>query len=62
MPCAEWYTSVGSRRLSTVELKAFLAVDSGACLLVATATTCRPTCDRATCLCSDEAVVYAASR
>eukprot|EP00976_Prorocentrum_cordatum_P065874 1178086-Prorocentrum_minimum.AAC.1 len=33
MPCAEWYTSVDSRRLSTVELKskAFLAVDSGAC-------------------------------
>ena len=32
MPCAEWYTSVDSRRLSTVELKskAFLAVDSGA--------------------------------
>eukprot|EP00959_Pyramimonas_sp_CCMP1952_P033273 698215-Pyramimonas_sp.AAC.1 len=31
MPCAEWYTSVDSRRLSTVELKskAFLAVDSG---------------------------------
>eukprot|EP00976_Prorocentrum_cordatum_P097875 1191168-Prorocentrum_minimum.AAC.5 len=30
--CAEWYTSVDSRRLSTVELKskAFLAVDSGA--------------------------------
>eukprot|EP00976_Prorocentrum_cordatum_P082337 1184772-Prorocentrum_minimum.AAC.3 len=29
-PCAEWYTSVDSRRLSTVELKsiAFLAVDS----------------------------------
>ena len=35
MPCAEWYTSVDSRRLSTVELKskAFLAVDSGACRL-----------------------------
>eukprot|EP00976_Prorocentrum_cordatum_P117503 1196317-Prorocentrum_minimum.AAC.1 len=33
MPCVEWYTSVDSRRLSTVELKskAFLAVDSGAC-------------------------------
>eukprot|EP00959_Pyramimonas_sp_CCMP1952_P424383 8888752-Pyramimonas_sp.AAC.2 len=33
MPCAEWYTSVDSRRLPTVELKskAFLAVDSGAC-------------------------------
>ena len=33
MRCAEWYTSVDSRRLSTVELKskAFLAVDSGAC-------------------------------
>eukprot|EP00976_Prorocentrum_cordatum_P092644 1189036-Prorocentrum_minimum.AAC.1 len=33
MPCAEWYASVDSRRLSTVELKskAFLAVDSGAC-------------------------------
>eukprot|EP00976_Prorocentrum_cordatum_P063776 1177219-Prorocentrum_minimum.AAC.5 len=33
MPCTEWYTSVDSRRLSTVELKlkAFLAVDSGAC-------------------------------
>eukprot|EP00976_Prorocentrum_cordatum_P007655 152773-Prorocentrum_minimum.AAC.3 len=33
MPRAEWYTSVDSRRLSTVELKsnAFLAVDSGAC-------------------------------
>eukprot|EP00976_Prorocentrum_cordatum_P092446 1188947-Prorocentrum_minimum.AAC.2 len=33
MPCAEWHTSVNSRRLSTVELKskAFLAVDSGAC-------------------------------
>eukprot|EP00976_Prorocentrum_cordatum_P010881 218764-Prorocentrum_minimum.AAC.1 len=32
MPCAEWYTSVDSRRLSTVELKskAFLAVDSRA--------------------------------
>eukprot|EP00976_Prorocentrum_cordatum_P088266 1187240-Prorocentrum_minimum.AAC.7 len=32
MPCAEWYNSVDSRRLSTVELKskAFLAVDSGA--------------------------------
>eukprot|EP00976_Prorocentrum_cordatum_P063372 1177069-Prorocentrum_minimum.AAC.1 len=32
MPCAEWYTSVDGRRLSTVELKskAFLAVDSGA--------------------------------
>eukprot|EP00976_Prorocentrum_cordatum_P050329 1015824-Prorocentrum_minimum.AAC.1 len=31
MPCAEWCTSVDSRRLSTVELmsKAFLAVDSG---------------------------------
>eukprot|EP00959_Pyramimonas_sp_CCMP1952_P398350 8346569-Pyramimonas_sp.AAC.2 len=31
MPCAEWYTSVDSQRLSTVELKskAFLAVDSG---------------------------------
>eukprot|EP00976_Prorocentrum_cordatum_P062038 1176559-Prorocentrum_minimum.AAC.2 len=30
--CAEWNTSVDSRRLSTVELKskAFLAVDSGA--------------------------------
>eukprot|EP00976_Prorocentrum_cordatum_P034953 710926-Prorocentrum_minimum.AAC.1 len=34
MPCAEWYTSVDSRRLSTVECKskAFLAVDSGACI------------------------------
>eukprot|EP00976_Prorocentrum_cordatum_P063692 1177185-Prorocentrum_minimum.AAC.5 len=33
MPSAEWYTSVDSRRLSTVELKSkvFLAVDSGAC-------------------------------
>eukprot|EP00976_Prorocentrum_cordatum_P114607 1195871-Prorocentrum_minimum.AAC.13 len=33
MSCAEWYTSVDSR-LSTVELKskAFLAVDSGACI------------------------------
>eukprot|EP00976_Prorocentrum_cordatum_P083500 1185274-Prorocentrum_minimum.AAC.5 len=33
MSCAEWFTSVDSRRLSTVELKwkAFLAVDSGAC-------------------------------
>eukprot|EP00959_Pyramimonas_sp_CCMP1952_P336430 7044693-Pyramimonas_sp.AAC.1 len=33
MPCAEWCTSVDSRRLSTVESKskAFLAVDSGAC-------------------------------
>eukprot|EP00976_Prorocentrum_cordatum_P082070 1184674-Prorocentrum_minimum.AAC.4 len=33
MPCAEWYTSVESRRQSTVELKskAFLVVDSGAC-------------------------------
>eukprot|EP00976_Prorocentrum_cordatum_P092639 1189034-Prorocentrum_minimum.AAC.6 len=32
MPCAEWFTSVDSRRLPTVELKsmAFLAVDSGA--------------------------------
>eukprot|EP00959_Pyramimonas_sp_CCMP1952_P350642 7346332-Pyramimonas_sp.AAC.1 len=32
MPCAGWYTSVDSRRPSTVELKpkAFLAVDSGA--------------------------------
>eukprot|EP00976_Prorocentrum_cordatum_P067312 1178691-Prorocentrum_minimum.AAC.1 len=32
MSCAEWYTSVDSQRLSTVELKskAFLAVDSGA--------------------------------
>eukprot|EP00959_Pyramimonas_sp_CCMP1952_P095537 1997462-Pyramimonas_sp.AAC.2 len=32
MSCAEWYTSVDSRRLWTVEfkLKAFLAVDSGA--------------------------------
>eukprot|EP00976_Prorocentrum_cordatum_P062165 1176607-Prorocentrum_minimum.AAC.1 len=32
MLCAEWFTSVDSRRLSTVELKskAFLAVDSGA--------------------------------
>eukprot|EP00976_Prorocentrum_cordatum_P085011 1185891-Prorocentrum_minimum.AAC.2 len=32
MPCAKWYTSVDSRRLSTVELTlmAFLAVDSGA--------------------------------
>ena len=31
-PCVQWYTSVDSRRLSTVELKskAFLAVDSGA--------------------------------
>eukprot|EP00959_Pyramimonas_sp_CCMP1952_P306880 6422767-Pyramimonas_sp.AAC.1 len=31
MPCAEWYTSVDCRRLSTVKLKskAFLAVDSG---------------------------------
>eukprot|EP00959_Pyramimonas_sp_CCMP1952_P006410 134118-Pyramimonas_sp.AAC.1 len=27
---AEWYTRVDSRRLSTVESKAFLAVDSGA--------------------------------
>eukprot|EP00976_Prorocentrum_cordatum_P092037 1188765-Prorocentrum_minimum.AAC.4 len=37
MPCAEWYTSVDSRRLLTVELKskAFLAVDSGACLVYA---------------------------
>eukprot|EP00959_Pyramimonas_sp_CCMP1952_P127746 2671966-Pyramimonas_sp.AAC.1 len=32
MLCAEWFTSVDSRRLPTVELKskAFLAVDSGA--------------------------------
>eukprot|EP00976_Prorocentrum_cordatum_P108301 1194815-Prorocentrum_minimum.AAC.4 len=32
MLCAEWFTSVDSRRLSTVELKSkvFLAVDSGA--------------------------------
>eukprot|EP00976_Prorocentrum_cordatum_P086497 1186530-Prorocentrum_minimum.AAC.2 len=32
MPCAECFTSVDSRQLSTVELKskAFLAVDSGA--------------------------------
>eukprot|EP00959_Pyramimonas_sp_CCMP1952_P336439 7044832-Pyramimonas_sp.AAC.1 len=32
MLCAEWYTSVDRRRLSTVELKskAFSAVDSGA--------------------------------
>eukprot|EP00976_Prorocentrum_cordatum_P077852 1182858-Prorocentrum_minimum.AAC.1 len=32
MMCAEWYTSVDSRRLSTVESKskAFLAVDSRA--------------------------------
>eukprot|EP00959_Pyramimonas_sp_CCMP1952_P005548 116589-Pyramimonas_sp.AAC.2 len=32
IPCAKWYTSVDSRRPSTVELKseAFLAVDSGA--------------------------------
>eukprot|EP00976_Prorocentrum_cordatum_P011749 236840-Prorocentrum_minimum.AAC.1 len=32
MPCAEWYTSVDSRQVSTVELKskAFLAVDSRA--------------------------------
>eukprot|EP00976_Prorocentrum_cordatum_P096045 1190404-Prorocentrum_minimum.AAC.1 len=32
--CFEWYTSVDSRRLSTVEFKskAFLAVDSGAWL------------------------------
>eukprot|EP00959_Pyramimonas_sp_CCMP1952_P051758 1082011-Pyramimonas_sp.AAC.1 len=31
--CAEWYTCVDSRRLSTVEStsKAFWAVDSGAC-------------------------------
>eukprot|EP00959_Pyramimonas_sp_CCMP1952_P015847 335169-Pyramimonas_sp.AAC.1 len=34
MPCAEWHTSVDSRRLSNVELKSktFSAVDSGACL------------------------------
>eukprot|EP00959_Pyramimonas_sp_CCMP1952_P053267 1114167-Pyramimonas_sp.AAC.1 len=34
MPCAEWYTSVDSQRLSTAELKskAFWAVDSGACV------------------------------
>eukprot|EP00976_Prorocentrum_cordatum_P054704 1103796-Prorocentrum_minimum.AAC.1 len=33
MLCAEWYTSVESRRLSTVELKskAFWAVDAGTC-------------------------------
>eukprot|EP00976_Prorocentrum_cordatum_P115401 1196003-Prorocentrum_minimum.AAC.5 len=32
MSCAEWFSSVDNRRLSTVELKskAFLAVDSGA--------------------------------
>eukprot|EP00959_Pyramimonas_sp_CCMP1952_P470237 9496299-Pyramimonas_sp.AAC.2 len=30
MPCAEWYTRVDGRRLSTVELK-FSAVDSRAC-------------------------------
>eukprot|EP00976_Prorocentrum_cordatum_P061935 1176517-Prorocentrum_minimum.AAC.2 len=32
MMCGEWFTSVDSRRLSTVEMKskAFLAVDSGA--------------------------------
>eukprot|EP00959_Pyramimonas_sp_CCMP1952_P191078 3995783-Pyramimonas_sp.AAC.1 len=36
MPCAEWYTSVDSGRLSTVELKskAFLDVDSGAWTLL----------------------------
>eukprot|EP00959_Pyramimonas_sp_CCMP1952_P037848 792283-Pyramimonas_sp.AAC.1 len=35
--CAEWLTSVDSRRLSTVELKskAFLTVDSGAWVVAA---------------------------
>eukprot|EP00959_Pyramimonas_sp_CCMP1952_P426860 8940235-Pyramimonas_sp.AAC.1 len=35
VPCADWHTSVDSRRLSTVELqsKAFLAVGSGACTM-----------------------------
>eukprot|EP00976_Prorocentrum_cordatum_P074565 1181564-Prorocentrum_minimum.AAC.2 len=41
MLCAEWYTSVDSRRLSTVDLKskAFLAVDYGA---TTTTTTTKP--------------------
>eukprot|EP00976_Prorocentrum_cordatum_P075791 1182040-Prorocentrum_minimum.AAC.2 len=39
MPCAEWFTSVDSRRLSTVELKskAFLAAESGAWCAACTA-------------------------
>eukprot|EP00959_Pyramimonas_sp_CCMP1952_P397646 8332411-Pyramimonas_sp.AAC.1 len=42
MLCAEWCTSVDSRRLSTVELKSvFLAVDSGAWYAISDAWTRR---------------------
>eukprot|EP00959_Pyramimonas_sp_CCMP1952_P354049 7417734-Pyramimonas_sp.AAC.1 len=54
MPCAEWYTSVDSRRLSTVELmsKAFLAVDSEACVK-AVGSSCPPFCQNTVLTASD---------
>eukprot|EP00959_Pyramimonas_sp_CCMP1952_P119389 2496011-Pyramimonas_sp.AAC.1 len=71
MPCAEWYTRVDSRRLSTVESKskAVFAVDSGAWLVVFTAPCyrgaaylCAFLCPLAMCVCALAAAVCCRAR